>query len=81
MTGRILVVNTGSSSVKFSLYDAGADDLAAEAHGELEGIGVRLGREVVGSRVVQRELDARGTGVDDQDSTRHAAAPRDCQWQ
>jgi acetate kinase len=41
VTGRILVLNTGSSSVKFSLYDAAADDLAAEAHGELEGIGVR----------------------------------------
>ena len=61
MTGRILVVNTGSSSVKFSLYDAGADDLAAEAHGELEGIGVRPRlhiRAPGGASLVERDCQA-----------------------
>src|SRR5262249_1795981 len=61
MTGRILVVNTGSSSVKFSLYDAAADDLAAEAHGELEGIGVRPRlhiRAPGGTSLVERDCQA-----------------------
>jgi acetate kinase len=58
VTGRILVLNTGSSSVKFSLYDAAADDLAAEADGELEGIGVRPRlhiRAPGGSSLVERD--------------------------
>jgi len=61
VTGRVLVVNTGSSSVKFSLYDTAADDLAAEAHGELEGIGVRPRlhiRAPGGGSLVERDCPA-----------------------
>lgn len=35
-----LVLNAGSSSIKFSVFELGADD-ALRLHGELEGIGVR----------------------------------------
>jgi len=49
MTHPILVVNAGSSSVKFSLYAGSPDgDLVADAHGELEGIGVRPRLHVAG---------------------------------
>ena len=38
MTGDILVINSGSSSIKFSLYKA-SRDLTLLGHGEIEGIG------------------------------------------
>ena len=39
--GTVLVLNAGSSSVKFALYDSGADGaLAAGPSGRIEGIGV-----------------------------------------
>lgn len=42
MQGAILVVNAGSSSVKFTVYHAtGAGQLDAGPHGQLEGIGAR----------------------------------------
>jgi acetate kinase len=38
----ILVINAGSSSIKFSLFDTAADcSLSAGAHGQVEGIGTR----------------------------------------
>ena len=69
MTGRILVINAGSSSVKFSLYDAAADGaLVNEAHGELEGIGVRPRLHVAGPQdesLVERDCSV--TEVRDHD--------------
>jgi acetate kinase len=40
--GAILVLNAGSSSIKFSLYrrGGGADELVAGPHGQVEGIGI-----------------------------------------
>jgi acetate kinase len=36
----ILVINAGSSSIKFSVFETGADrSLSPAAHGEVEGIG------------------------------------------
>ncbi len=78
MTDRILVVNAGSSSVKFSLYVGAADgDLAAEAHGELEGIGVRPRLHVTGPRGEPlAERDCRPSEVLDHDGA--MAAIRAC---
>src|SRR5947209_5106676 len=44
MTRGILVLNAGSSSIKFALYPAvpGPDEDAAAYHGEIEGIGHAL---------------------------------------
>lgn len=39
MTNAILVLNAGSSSVKFALYRAAGDEKAALYHGEIDGIG------------------------------------------
>jgi len=37
---RLLVINAGSSSIKFSLYEAGTGDPVALIHGQVDGIGV-----------------------------------------
>jgi acetate kinase len=44
VTGAILVLNAGSSSIKFALYQAGGDEKIARYRGEIDGIGhtVRL---------------------------------------
>jgi acetate kinase len=40
MHERILVINAGSSSIKFSVFETGADrSLSPAAHGQVEGIG------------------------------------------
>jgi acetate kinase len=45
----ILVINAGSSSIKFSVFETGADrSLSAAAHGEVEGIGTALRLSVTG---------------------------------
>ena len=41
---RILVLNAGSSSIKFSLFESGEDALALEVRGEVERIGGDLGK-------------------------------------
>jgi acetate kinase len=47
MGGQILVINAGSSSIKFSLFDTAADrSLTAGAHGQVEGIGTSPHLEV-----------------------------------
>jgi acetate kinase len=47
MPGRILVINAGSSSIKFSIFDSGAGGkLTACAHGQVEGIGTAPHLEV-----------------------------------
>ena len=53
----ILVINAGSSSIKFSLFEAAADgSLSAGAHGQVEGIGSGARFEVADAR--GRKLDA-----------------------
>lgn len=39
MNGEILVINSGSSSIKFGLYDGDSSQLSAMWHGEIAGIG------------------------------------------
>ena len=47
MPGQILVINAGSSSIKFSIFDPGAGGaLTARAHGQVEGIGTAPHLEV-----------------------------------
>jgi acetate kinase len=47
----ILVLNAGSSSIKFSLFETGADrTLAAGAHGQVEGIGTSARFEAADAR-------------------------------
>src|ERR1700761_9592408 len=38
MADVILVLNAGSSSIKFSVFDAANDALALELHGQIEGL-------------------------------------------
>lgn len=45
----ILVINAGSSSIKFSVFEAGDDGPKAHAHGEVSGIGTHPWFEVVDS--------------------------------
>ncbi|MDQ6216269.1 acetate kinase, partial [Achromobacter insolitus] len=60
MTDTILVINAGSSSIKFYLYDIdGAQELAPRLGGQLEGIGtshpkLRV-RDAAGQTLVERE--------------------------
>jgi len=66
MTGAILTLNAGSSSIKFSLYDAQtiAGDPALLADGEIDGIGdaPRLAvRETGGGAVTTRDFPAGAT--------------------
>lgn len=56
----ILVINAGSSSIKFCLYASGADDLGTLARGQVEGIGVRphfLARDGQGNTLTERYWD------------------------
>jgi acetate kinase len=46
MGEQILVINAGSSSIKFSVFDTSADRLTAGAHGQVEGIGTSPHLEV-----------------------------------
>jgi acetate kinase len=53
MTDAVLTLNSGSSSLKFSLFDVGEDELRLSAGGEIDGIGVAPRLVVrVGGRVV-----------------------------
>jgi acetate kinase len=62
----ILVINAGSSSIKFSVFETGADrSLTAGAHGQVEGIGTAARFEVAdgnGRKLAKRDL----TGNDHQ---------------
>jgi hypothetical protein len=56
----ILVINAGSSSIKFSVFETGADrSLSPAAHGEVEGIGTALRLAVTdpqGRNLVERPV-------------------------
>jgi acetate kinase len=58
--GSILVVNAGSSSLKFSLFRLGAaDDLQLAAHGQIDGIGIRphlAAKDGAGNNLVEHDL-------------------------
>lgn len=58
----ILVINAGSSSVKFSLFEVGADaDLRAGAHGQIAGIGTapRIEiRDAAGGKLLEQGCEA-----------------------
>ncbi len=61
MTDTILVINAGSSSIKFYLYDIdGAQELAPRLGGQLEGIGTSHPklkvRDAAGQTLVEREI-------------------------
>jgi acetate kinase len=60
MTDAMLVLNAGSSSIKFSLYAAAAADLELLASGQVGGIGtapVVVARDAGGQPLVERRLD------------------------
>jgi len=58
MRGRILVINAGSSSIKFAVFEVAADNsLAADMHGQVEGIGPSPRLKI---------MDAQGCRVADQ---------------
>jgi acetate kinase len=46
----ILVLNAGSSSIKFSIFDAPDGSLSAGAHGQVEGIGISPWLELVNAQ-------------------------------
>jgi acetate kinase len=67
MNEPILVINAGSSSIKFSVFETKADrTVAATAHGEVEGIGLSAqltaadtsGRSLVDRPIVAKDHDA-----------------------
>ena len=60
MTDEILVLNAGSSSVKFSVFTVGADELALVMNGQLEGIYTAprfAARDVAGAQIDARKWD------------------------
>ena len=78
MRGPILVINAGSSSVKFSLFETAADGApAAGAHGEVSGIGTSArfagedgvcldrGPEIFAKKGVEALLDVAPQGAAD----------------
>jgi acetate kinase len=63
MKDPILVINAGSSSIKFSVYETAASGaLSAGAHGEVAGIGTKPHLSIVdaqGGRLADRPIEAR----------------------
>ena len=59
MSGCIAVINAGSSSVKFALYEA-ADDLKILSRGQVEGIERALDGEVGCEQIMHLIAGARG---------------------
>ena len=62
MNGSVLVLNAGSSSLKFTVYDElGADTAAVAASGQIEGIGTAprfTARDSAGNKLADEKLDA-----------------------
>ena len=62
MADTLLVVNAGSSSIKFELFEIGpADALVRRFEGQIEGIGVRprlVAKDAAGRKLVERSLDS-----------------------
>lgn len=66
MTQALLVLNTGSSSIKFQVFTLHANRLERQLKGLLDGIRVRphlLVRDANGSTLLDRDLGAHGTDV------------------
>ncbi|MCP5419694.1 MAG: acetate/propionate family kinase [Gammaproteobacteria bacterium] len=65
MNGGILVINAGSSSIKFSLFDASASDaLTNVAKGQVEGIGVHphfIAKTIAGEVLAEHDWDDAAT--------------------
>ncbi len=70
MSPPILVLNAGSSSIKFSLYSVSGRDLSRTLHGQVEGIGTAARLEWEHAAVGDRQ--SRALGAD----SNHAAAIR-----
>src|SRR5260370_41426807 len=63
----ILVINAGSSSIKFSVFETAADrSLSAGVHGQVEGIGSSPRLEVIDAR--GRELTGQPISGSDHDA-------------
>jgi acetate kinase len=60
MADAILVLNAGSSSIKFSLFAVGADELALVMHGQIEGI--YTAPSFVARNAADAQIDAREWG-------------------
>ena len=81
MTDAMLVLNAGSSSIKFSLYAAAAADLELLASGQVGGIGtapVVVARDAGGQPLVERRLDDVVGGHDGALVREHT--PRAVEW-
>ena len=74
----ILVINAGSSSIKFSIFETAADrSLAAGAHGQVEGLGAQTarparmevadaqGRQLIGQTLAGHDHQSAMTAIDD----------------
>lgn len=65
MSRAILVLNAGSSSIKFTLYDRVGNTLAMRYDGQVEGIGTAphfVAKDATPKVVVERRWEARGDG-------------------
>jgi acetate kinase len=64
--GSILVVNAGSSSLKFSLFRVnGSEPLQLAAHGQIDGVGTRPhfgAKDAVGATLIEREYSVAEVG-------------------
>jgi len=69
MRSSILVLNSGSSSIKFSLFELGEHDPDSILHGQIEGIGTRLPRLSVTEQGGVRER-----ALEDSEANSHEAA-------
>lgn len=64
MSQAVLVLNAGSSSIKFSLFAAGAGELSSLYDGELEGLGHSIhfsARNAAGASLVDKEVSGPAT--------------------
>ncbi len=66
MTGAILTLNAGSSSLKFALFETDGEALIPTARGQIEGIGVapHLTAKGMGGEVLEERRWPRGEGLD-----------------
>ncbi len=75
MADAIVVINAGSSSIKFSLFTVAGDDLDLELHGQIEGLGEapRFVSRTAGGEVVGEKRWPAGTALGHDGALEHLA--------
>lgn len=75
MADAIVVINAGSSSIKFSLFAVAGDDLDLELHGQIEGLGgvPRFVSRTAGGEVVAEKRWPEGTALGHEGALEHLA--------